>query len=48
MDSYTPIGGRACVQLMNSSGKEGFYEGLGFETLQSINRASGMQLILDK
>lgn len=48
VDSYTPIGGQACVELMSSMGKESFYEGLGFKILQSINGASGMQLILEK
>ena len=46
VDSYIPVGGCACVELMSSTGKEGFSEALGFKTLDAINGANGMQLRL--
>lgn len=48
VNTYTPVGGYACVELMSSSGKEVFYEKLGFKTLDAINGASGMQIRIEK
>lgn len=48
IDDHTPAGGRSSIQLISESGKEAFYEALGFKKIPHEFCGSGMRKVVYK